>query len=319
MRTIYSRFTGPRALVVGAVALAVVAASLALFNAPDVRADGGDEGYLGVYMQRLTSDVRKGLDLDVDEGVLISGVDEDGPAALAGIEDGDVIISFNGKEVDSPRDLRRAVAKVSPGEKVDVELIRDGKKQTIEVTVGERPDDIEVWFDDGMNRFRNHHWFGDLDGTFAGVMGGKRLGVQATELNEDLSGYFDTGEGVLVLDVDDESVASEAGLKAGDVIQEIDGEKIESVRDVRHIVNGFDEGDEFEISVMRKGKKQALTATMDDQGSVFAMRHFDKPKFRKHHAPRVRVERLDRDLREELEELREELEELKEEMRREAD
>jgi len=277
-------------------------------------------GYIGVYMQDLTAEVRKGLDLEVASGVLVSGVEDDAPAALAGVEEGDVIVKFNGKAVATPDALREAVSAVAPGEKARVELVRDGKAKTLTITVGERPERQTMrWESDGED-FPMHF------GREFAMFGGPRLGVQAHELEDDgLASYFGAkkGEGVLVLSVEEESVAGKAGVKPGDIISRVGDEDIEDVGDVREALKDFDEGDPFDITVLRHGKAQSLKATMDDQAHEFAIsvpgheQHFKMyaPRTpRTPHAPRAWMNEGRNDLRRELDDLKEELRELKEEL-----
>jgi predicted metalloprotease with PDZ domain len=280
----------------------------------------GNSGYIGVYMQELTDEVRKGLDIDVTQGVRVSGVEDDAPAEIAGIEEGDVIVKFNGKTVASADELRDLVRDVKPGEKSAIEVVRDGKKQTLTVTVGERPGHHGFyWKSDGnapMHFGRNFAMFG-----------GPRLGIEAHELEDDgLASYFGVkkGEGVLVLSVDEESVAGKAGVKPGDVISRVGDETVDDVSDVRDALRDYDEGDTFDITVLRHGKTQALKATMDDQSNEFSFavpepEHFFQPHTprapRAPRAPRVHMYRGDDDeLRRELDDLKKELRELKEEL-----
>jgi len=274
-------------------------------------------GYIGVYMQELTADVKKGLDLDVEKGVLVSGVEDDAPAALAGIEEGDVIVKFNGKSVATPQELRDAVSEVDPGEKAKVEVIREGKTKTLTVTVTDRPE-----------RGQTFHWDGDDFNQHFGrnfrMFSGPRLGVQAHELEDDgLASYFGAkkGEGVLVLSVEEESVAGKAGVQSGDIISKIGDEKIDDVSDVRDALRDYDEGEQFDITVMRHGKAQSLKATMDEQED-FTMRvaprhhNWQAPRApRAPRAPHVWMHDGNRDeLRRELNDLKKELRELKEEL-----
>ncbi|MDH3196808.1 MAG: PDZ domain-containing protein [Candidatus Krumholzibacteria bacterium] len=304
-----------------AVALAATAVALPGGKDDDEKVVEKSRGYLGVYMQELTKKLRKGLDVEVEKGVLVSGVADDSPAEKAGIEDGDVIVKFAGKSVASPDDLGDLVRDTKPGTEVSVELVRDGKTRSVTLAVGEQPDDLLFsWSGDDFD-------WADLDWApragrhvRAMIMMGPRLGVHTAELNEDLAGYFGAkpGEGVLVLEVNEESVAEEAGVKAGDVIQKIGDEEVGDVDDLREALGDFEEGDEFEIALLRKGKKQTLKATMDDSGHAWkaALRaprvHMNRHRV---HAPRVRVERWDdNDLREEMDDLRRELDELKKEL-----
>ena len=242
-----------------------------------------ESGYIGVYMQDLTSDVRKGLDLEVDKGVLVSGVQDDSPAAEAGVKEGDVIVSFAGKDVASPDDLRDAVSGFQPGSKAKLELVRDGKTQSITVTIGERPEHEAFTFVSPNIEMRG---MGDMHRAFA-VFGGPRLGIDAREIeNDELGSYFGAKSGVLVLGVDDESVAAKAGVKAGDVIQTVGDEKVTDVGDLRDAVRDFDQGDEFTIGVLRHGKTQSLKATMDEQEFSFHSGG-DLPMWREFRTPRA--------------------------------
>jgi len=273
-------------------------------------------GYIGVHLQDLTDEVRQGLDLKVSKGVLVSGVEEDSPADEAGIEEGDVIVAFNGTSVSSPDQLRDAVRSVEPGDEGRVDVMRDGKSRTITVTVGDRPEPQLFRWESGDDDMAPMHVERLL-----GAMGGPRLGVQAHEIEDDgLASYFGAkkGDGLLVLSVDDESIAGKAGVQPGDIIRQVGDEKITEVGDVRSALHDYKEGDQFDITVLRHGKSQSLKATMDDQEHEFAFEMPAPGAFRWHGAtpaPRggERHYRDGRDdLRRELDDLRQELRELKE-------
>lgn len=311
-----------------ALAVVAVAAILALgaANAPakDKKAAKAPKestakksGYIGVYMQELTDEVRAGLDMDVTKGVLVSGVQDDSPAAEAGVEEGDVVVSFGGQDVDSPQELRDAVSAYSPGSQAKMEVVRDGKTKAITLTVGERTEnDGESWYFNTPDV--QIHGLGDMHRAFT-MIGGPRLGIDAHELekDDDLSSYFGAKEGVLVLGVEDESVASAAGVKAGDVITKIDDATVTDVRDLREAVRDFDEGDQFTITVVRKGKTQSLKATMDEQ--EFSFHNGDAPgSFQWHgRAPRAQMRMNRDDLRQEINDLKREIREMKEQLERE--
>jgi serine protease Do len=296
-----------------------------LSNAVEAGSKKENKGYLGVYMQELDRDVREGLDLDVRAGVLISGVEDDGPADEAGLKDGDVIVAFNGKKVDDPDDLRDLVRDTEPGEKVELEVVRGGKTETLTLTVGEWPDEPS-WISIGDLHFDGHDFSGHLDKVVHAFSPKPRLGVEVFDLNDDLAGYFKAkaGEGVLVLNVNEESVAQEAGVKAGDVIVRVGDEEVSSVDELRESVEDYEEGDEFPIHIVRKGKKKTLTATMDDSGDAFYWSETPHawsyrqhiPKMRKFHVdvPRMDFD-IDDDLREELEEMKKELNEMRKELK----
>lgn len=310
-----------RWLWVGAAIIAVLGTGVADAKEKERNRDRDrvHSGYIGVYMQDLTDDVRKGLDLTVKEGVLVSGVADDGPAEKAGLDDGDVVVSFNGRKVATPEELRRAVRDVEPGTEATLGIVRDGKEKTLTVTVGERPEESWGWFSGEAPRapeFRR---------AFA-MLSGPRLGIQAHEISDELGAYFNAkgGEGVLVLEVDEESVAAKAGVQAGDIVQKIDEEKVADIDDLRASMQDFEEGDAFTITVLRHGKPQSLKATMDDQ-SGYEFSWFDGNG---HHRGRVHAPRMEsfqipdsyhQDLKKELDELREELDELREELDSRAD
>ena len=111
--------------------------SLLIILTTSALAKDDQHGYLGVMLQKITTSMSKALQLDEDEGVMISQVVDDGPAAQAGFEDGDVILKFDGKAIESFGDLNKAMKKTSPGDKVAIEILHNGKRQTAEVELGE--------------------------------------------------------------------------------------------------------------------------------------------------------------------------------------
>jgi predicted metalloprotease with PDZ domain len=284
---------------------------------------GNGQGYIGVYMQDLTSQVKKGLDLKVEKGVLVSGVEDDSPADKAGIEDGDVITRFNGKTVASADELRDAVRAITPGKEAKIDIVHEGNSKSLTLTVSERPEEHAM------------HWesFGDNDAPMAmarafTMMGGPRLGVEARPLEDDgLASYFGAkkGDGLLVLSVDDESVAGKAGVKPGDIISKVGNDKIEDTQDVRHALKDYDKGDTFDITVLRHGKSQSLKATMDEQDHDMAFNMHGGPGtyqwrmaphgMRTPMPPRMYMNMNPGDndeLRRELDDLKQEIRELKE-------
>jgi predicted metalloprotease with PDZ domain len=241
------------------------------------------------------------------------------------LKDGDVIVSFNGKKVDKPDDLRDLVGDTEPGEEIEVEVFRNGKTQTLKIVMGEWPEDMS-WITVGDLGFNGDDLREHLDNVVQAFSAKPRLGVEVFDLNEDLAPYFKTkaNEGVLVLKVKDESVAGDAGVVAGDVIVKVGEEKVTSVDDLRESVEDYEDGDEFPIQVVRKGKKKTLTATMDDSANV--MYWSGEPNvwnFRKHapgmykyrvDVPRVKVD-VDDDIREELDQMKKELKAMRKELK----
>ena len=166
-------------------------------------------GWLGVYIQEVTSDIAESLGLDNDFGALISSVNEDGPAAKGGIQPGDVIVKFDGKSIEKMRDLPRIVAETDIGAKVKVEFFRQGKRETVTVTLGElEKAELAGVIDNGTNQ----------SGDFSfGSLGFTVTNLSAT-LAEEL-GLSRDKQGVVVREVVPGSPAAEKGLAVGDILR----------------------------------------------------------------------------------------------------
>jgi serine protease Do len=301
---------------VGLAATLVLAMVVAAPDDVKAGSDSEEQGYLGVFMQALDTDLREGLDLDVDNGVLISGVEKGGPADEAGLKDGDVIVSFNGQKVKDPDDLRDLVRGTKPGEKVEVEVVREGETKKLTLTVGEWPGERE-WLGLGEGGFGGRDLARHIDRMVYAFVAKPRLGVEVAELNKDLAAYFDTkaGAGVLVLEVGDESVAHDAGLKAGDVIVKVGDEEVSDAAQLRKSLEDYEDGDQFPIEIIRNGKKKTLTATMENAGDETDWSGIPYMYQYRHQLPRMREE-LYRSQRDVTKELQGEIQELKREIKK---
>jgi serine protease Do len=172
-------------------------------------------GYMGVQIQSITPALAQQFDLKNDHGALVSDVVADGPAEKAGVKTGDVIVKFNGKEVSDSRHLQLAVAETAPDSKVPMEVIRDGSTKTLEVTIKQLKGNDEV-----ASAETNP---GDDTGTLNGVGVG--------DLDRQTRDQFNIPSGVngaVVTQVDPNSAAANAGLKPGDVIEEINHHAVKS-------------------------------------------------------------------------------------------
>ena len=240
---------------------------------------GEKSGYLGVILQDINGGMAKAMDLDNDDGVLVSNVVDGSPADEAGLKAGDVIISFQGEDLVDHSALTKAVKSTSPGEKVEVVVLRDGKKKTIKVELGQRKEPTMAFYsDDGDVHFPHGEdnifvWSGDdgdkqIEVMIKGMEGLHHergfMGVEVDDINEQMGKYFDVedGEGALITSVTEDSAAENAGLEAGDVIVRIGDDEIESASDVHAALAGTEPDQKLEIKVIRKGKNKKMDITL---------------------------------------------------------
>jgi serine protease Do len=175
-------------------------------------------GYLGIMIQDVTPALAKEFKLAGTSGALVGDVTAKSPAEKAGLKDGDVILEFNGKKVTDSRHLKLEVARTKPGESVPVKVLRDGATKTLEITVKEQP---------GTERLAKAESHSDDDT-------GTLNGVTVADLDSRARRQFDLPErldGVVVTDVQPDSAAAEAGLKPGDVIQEINRKPVRTANE----------------------------------------------------------------------------------------
>ncbi|MEM1361548.1 MAG: Do family serine endopeptidase [Pseudomonadota bacterium] len=184
-------------------------------------------GWLGVRIQDVTDELAEALSLTTTAGALVTDVPE-GPAAEAGMESGDVIMTFDGGEVADTRELVRRVGNTAIGKSVEVVVFRDGKRETLSVTLGRRETAEAV---PAAATRPDEPTEKDI------------LGMSLTEINEDIRAQMDIGdmEGILVAAVDETSVAYEKGLRAGDIITEIGQQKVTQISDVEERVEAAQE------------------------------------------------------------------------------
>ncbi len=175
-------------------------------------------GWLGVRIQDISDDLAEGLGLAEVRGALVTDVPE-GPALEAGIETGDVILSFDGVEVDDTRSLVRQVGDATVGKEVRIKVFRDGEFRTLMVTLGRR-EDAEGAIPASADA---------TDPTFS-----EHLGLTLSEMTDALReqlGLPETAEGLVVQDVAEDSAAFDKGLRAGDLIVEAGQEEVGSIAD----------------------------------------------------------------------------------------
>ncbi|HUI05432.1 MAG TPA: DegQ family serine endoprotease [Verrucomicrobiae bacterium] len=196
-------------------------------------------GLLGVIIQGVDQDLAHQFGLPDNKGALVSQVNKDSPAEKAGIRVGDLIVRYNGKQVDDTHHLRNLVAATAPGTRVEVTVVRNGKQRTLTVTIGELASGQAA----GEGENEESKSTADLGLTVAPV-----TADAAKRYNLD-----ETDKGVVVTDVDDDSPAADAGLRPGDLVTEVDRRAVASVDDFREAVTKTKGKDGLLMLVKRDG------------------------------------------------------------------
>ncbi len=203
-------------------------------------------GWLGVMIQDIGEDLAQVLELSNRQGALVGEVVEDSPASEAGVEEGDVILEFDGSSVEDTNDLRNRVAATSPGKRAKLGVLRDGNRRTLTVAIGQLPAEY------GGTQPRQPE---------------SRLGLVAQELTPDLAKLFryKGKEGVLVSSVASGSPADDAGLRAGDIIREIDRATVEDVETYERLIREAEPGDTLLLLVRRTSGQLYLTLSVPEE------------------------------------------------------
>jgi serine protease Do len=248
-------------------------------SGPDGEGDGNvafafadEEGsWLGVETQEVTAEKAKELKLRAEHGVVIGKVLEDSPAAKAGLKDGDVITEINGQRVEGTVQFRRMIHETPAGRTLQLTVSRDGRPETVHVTLGKMQESRKHWMNAMPQAFQfqmpevapmpgmpSLEWDG---GNF--LAGGPRLGIDAEDISGQLGSYFGApdGEGILVRDVNPGSAAEKAGVKAGDVITSLNGERIRGVAELRSKLAAVGEEKTAKLGVLRN--KSSLTLDVE--------------------------------------------------------
>lgn len=175
-------------------------------------------GWLGVTIQPVTPELAKQFNLKEEKGVLIGDVIEDSPAEKAGLQRGDVIVEYDGKEVDEPASLRNMVANTPPNKEVAIKILREGKPKTVKATIAELPAEMQR-----------------LPGKFDNLLKGIHVQNLTPELKRGL-GITKRITGVIITDIDDGSPA-EGVLMQNDIIMEINRKRISNTKDYEAVAS----------------------------------------------------------------------------------
>ncbi|HCY86184.1 MAG TPA: peptidase [Desulfobacteraceae bacterium] len=198
-------------------------------------------GWLGVAIQNVSKEMAEYYKLEPGQGVYVAKAYEDNPAYEAGVRQGDIIISIDGKEINSSRDLTITIANLKVGQKIKVELIRDGDKMTIPVKLGERPDEV-------------------ADNGAPGQAEPDTFGFMFKQVDDDIAGrlgYPPGINGLIVTDIKQGSLASRSGVRVGDLLVEVNHKKIRTANDYTKIIGKINKG-EVAHMLFRRGNSQVF-------------------------------------------------------------
>jgi S1-C subfamily serine protease len=264
-----------------------------------------DGAYLGVSLGDVGSEDVARLRLAEERGALVKEVEADTPAAKAGLKEGDVILGYQGERVQSAAQLARLVRETPPGRKVTLDVSRQGSMEKMTATVGEDrgaswlpertlkgvvprvegellpepqesgeapllPEDMDELLK-GTGRLRE-----EMDRLHLELGGGgrRRLGIRYQEIEGQLAGYFKVEKGLLVTDVDAESPAGRAGLRAGDVILKVNGRPVTTSSDLRAESGKIESGAEASLTLQRDGRPVDIKVTLEGRSRGRGQRAF---------------------------------------------
>ena len=233
----------------------------------------GSGGYLGIGGLDISPERAKALNLKEERGVEVSSLAENGPAAKAGIKQGDVVLAFNGQPVEGTTQFQRLVRETPVGRQVKITVWRGGAAQTLTATVGENRQTTVIGPGDGswnfsmpqiqpMPNIEIPRFQMTLQNPMLGIVG------ESLEREDQLAEFFGVQDGVLVRSVKKGSAAEKAGIKAGDVITKVDDSKVTSSAEITRALRGFKSKKAFGLTVVRNRKEMPLTVTMESTGST---------------------------------------------------
>jgi serine protease Do len=202
-------------------------------------------GWLGVKVQEITPELKEKLGLEEDKGALVSDVTENSPAEKASIKRGDVIVTYDGKKIEEMGDLPYLVAMTPVGKEVVFEVIRNGEKKQLEVTIGK----LE----------------GQTEKTAVPEEGAPKLGMAVREVTPELAKQYQlpVSQGIAVLQVEPGSPAAQAGLRPGDIIIEVDREPVVDMNAFQEKIRKYKARDTILLLLNRDGATLYVTLKVD--------------------------------------------------------
>ena len=238
------------------------------------------QGYLGIEIREIDNDRASALKLKTPTGAEITYVDRDAPAGKAGLRVHDVILQMNGQQVQGIDQLRRMLHDIPAGRSVSLVISRDGQQQTItaqladrtaleqdawsqHLTVPEPGDDTQPMM--GLTGPSGHGFSGSSGFFGSFTISPSYVGVQLDTLGSQLADYFGVkdGQGLLVKRVEENSPASAAGLKAGDVITKVNGQVMATLNEWGKTIHA-NRGKQIQVTIVRNRKEQTVNMQAGD-------------------------------------------------------
>jgi len=239
----------------------------------DIEDDGqtvviSGHGWLGAAVSEVTPDKVKEFKLPAERGVLLGKIVPDSPAAKAGLKENDVVTEVNGQRIEGTEQFRRMIREIPSGRSAQITVWRDGRSQTLSVTIGKAEPHIDInsaMVSPGTFAFNmpDLSHLNEMMEVNPWLGGHPRLGIDAEDLEGDFGNYFGApdGEGVLARGVFPDSPAAKAGLKPGDVITAVNGDRVRSVGDLREKLAEQHSENTVKLGVLRN--KAPLTLSVE--------------------------------------------------------
>ena len=207
-------------------------------------------GWLGVIIQNVDKDLAESFGLSKSAGALVASVLKSGPADKAGVKAGDVITGFNGKQIVLASDLPHLVGRVKPGKKAQLDIVREGRHKTINLKVGELPEDVTA---SSSSRGSSPNVEPRTN----------ELGMLVEDLTRDQLRQFELNNGVVVSKIE-QGPAQKAGIRRGDVIILLNYQKITSVRGFEAILRKIPRGKRVPVQINRRGNHTFISVKLPD-------------------------------------------------------
>ncbi len=221
--------------------------------------------YLGIGVAEIDNERAKALNLKEERGVEITQVEKDSPAEKAGLQKGDAVLEYNGQRVEGLEQFMRLVRETPVGRPVKLTVSRGGATQSVIATTAPRKTTRVFNNDDFKYRFEMPEI--RIPDIPRPVMGWRSstIGIETESLDTQLAEFFGVKEGVLVRSVVKGSAAEKAGLKAGDVITKVDGQKVASPRDISNLVRAQKTQRTFPLTLVREKRETSVNVTVEEE------------------------------------------------------